>query len=130
MSLRHSALCVALAVLVAAPPARADELGDARALRRDGIGVTIAGGALDLVGAGLLVGAVAAPPNCAFAIGAPEEGMCAFGGTTRYDSTVRSLFIAGIIVSVAGDLSLLAGAIEWGVGARRVSRLQRATAAR
>ncbi|HEX6835272.1 MAG TPA: hypothetical protein VF334_01810 [Polyangia bacterium] len=123
-------VAAAAILLIAAAPARADELADAKALRRDGIGVTVAGGALDLVGAGLLIGAVAAPPNCAFVIGAPEEGMCAFGGTTKYDTTVRGLILAGIVVSVVGDASLLAGGIEWGVGAHRIRKLQRATAAR
>jgi hypothetical protein len=115
---------IALLVAAAAAPARADEIAEAQQLKRSGQIVTATGGGLQLVGAGLLVGTVALRPNCAFALGAPEEGPCAYGGTTRYDETARGLLLGGIVVSVVGDVVAIVGGVEWGVGGRRVKRLR------
>ncbi|MCU1278716.1 MAG: hypothetical protein JWM53_2262 [bacterium] len=119
-------MCAALALVVAATPARADAIDEARALRRQGIGWTIGGAGLDLAGAGLLMGAFFTP-SCAFAI-AIEPGHCGYSASR--DSEVRGLFLGGVVVSVFGDAVLVVGAAQWGIGARRIKKLQRATAAR
>ena len=118
-------LFAAIALLVAAAaPARADEFAEAQQLKRSGQIMTATGGGLQLVGAGLLMADVALPPNCAFVLGAPEEGQCAYGGTTRYDDAARGLLLGGIIVSVVGDVVAIVGGVEWGVGGGRVKRLR------
>ncbi len=120
----------ALAWLVAAAaPCRADATDDARAMAREGkivtgIGIGLEGGGIGLIGAAF------GTPSCAFVVGAPEEGDCAYGRTHGTEPAVLSLLVAGIIVSIAGDATWIAGATEWSIGTRRTKRLQRATAAR
>lgn len=113
-------------VFAAGAPARADEVTEAQQLERSGQILTATGGGLQLVGAGLLIADVALPPNCALALGAPEEGPCAYGGMTRYDNAARALLLGGIIVSVVGDFFAIVGGVTWGVGGRRVKRLHAA----
>jgi hypothetical protein len=116
---------VAIALVVAAAgPVRADQWVEAHELERSGQILTATGGGLQLVGAGLLIAIVALPPNCAFVLGAPEEGQCAYGGMTRYDDTARELLTSGIIVSVVGDVFAIVGGATWGVAGRRIKRLR------
>jgi len=122
-------MCVALVSLLTAGRARGDELSDAKTMERAGIVETGIGVGLDLVGAGMLFGAVFTP-SCAFALGAPEEGRCGHGGTIGTESTVSALFWTGIAASVVGDVMWVAGAVQWSVGAHRVRRLQRSSAPR
>jgi hypothetical protein len=122
-------MCVALVSLLTAGGASADELMDAKALRRAGIIETGIGLGLDVAGAGLLLGGFFTP-SCAFPLGAPEEGACAYGGTMGNESMVTGLFWSGLAFSVVGDALWIAGVTQWSIGARRVRRIQRATAAR
>jgi hypothetical protein len=125
---RHAPMCAALALLIVASPVRADELDEARTMRRHGIGVTIGGTALNVAGIGLLLGSIAAP-SCALAVGAPPNSSC---GTTHMPSSsaFAPLFVGGIMVSVLGDTMIAIGIWHWRAGARQMKKLQRATAAR
>jgi len=116
--------CVALVVALVAASASADELSDARALRRAGIVETSIGIGLDTAGTGLLLAAFLTP-SCAFVVGAPEEGTCSHGDTMGNESMVTGLFWAGVAFSVVGDALWIAGATQWSIGARRAHRLQR-----
>ena len=116
---------VALVVTVATV-GRADERGDALRLRDDGRILTAVGIGAASLGVGL-IGIGFALPSCAFVLGAPEEGRCAFDAKTGNENAVTGLFFAGIGISVAGDALWIAGATLWSVGDRRFHRATAAT---
>ena len=118
--------CAVLVLVTLATAARGDELANALRLRRDGRVMTGVGLGATVLGVAL-VGAGFGIPSCAFVLGAPEEGTCAYGRTTGNENAATGLFFAGIAISVVGDAVWIAGATMWSVGARRVRRATAAT---
>ena len=103
-------------------PASVEALQKARALKKDGLELTVGGLVLETVGLGLLTGA-ALMPSCAFVLGAAEEGRCAQGGSGS-NTAVYGLFFAGLATSVLATAMLAGGVPMLSVGAHREKRLQ------
>jgi hypothetical protein len=116
---------IARTALADEPPP--DPLKAARELKVGGATVTGAGLVTATLGAALLV--AGAHGGCFGAIAA-EEGPCAYSQSTASSRTADSLFLSGMVLSVIGDVLVVAGAPLWAVGARRERRLRATRTAR